>query len=181
MQSFLDVLDAVLQAAPVILAIDGPCAAGKTTLAQHLSERYQDAQVYHMDDFFLQPAMRTVERLQTPGGNVDYERFLQEVLLPLTQRTPFTYHKYDCQTGQLTPVHSTPARLSIVEGAYSLHPALRDYYDLKLFLDINEEVQAKRILQRNGPQMAGRFFNEWIPLEQKYFDALAVREAADFV
>ena len=60
----------------VLVAVDGNCCAGKTTLAERLRTRL-NATVFHMDDFFLQPQMRTAERLQTPGGNVDAERFLQ--------------------------------------------------------------------------------------------------------
>ena len=32
-----------------------------------------------MDDYFLQPYQRTEERLAEPGGNVDYERFKEEI------------------------------------------------------------------------------------------------------
>lgn len=181
MRQLLDTLDLLVQTAPIIIAIDGPSASGKTTFAQRLLKRYQDAQVFHMDDFFLPPAFRTAQRLETPGGNVYYERFLQEVLQPLMLREAFTYQAYDCVTGGLTPKNASPAQLSIVEGAYSLHPALRDYYDLKIFLEVDEEAQAKRIVQRNGLEAAQRFFNHWIPLENKYFDGLSIREAADVI
>ena len=36
----------------VIIAIDGKCTSGKTTLASKLAEIY-DCNVFHMDDFFL--------------------------------------------------------------------------------------------------------------------------------
>ncbi|MEE0332213.1 hypothetical protein [Bifidobacterium angulatum] len=36
----------------VFVAIDGPCASGKTTLARNLNERFGGI-VLHMDDFFL--------------------------------------------------------------------------------------------------------------------------------
>jgi len=36
----------------MFVAIDGPCASGKTTLARNLSERF-GGNVLHMDDFFL--------------------------------------------------------------------------------------------------------------------------------
>lgn len=65
----------------VLVAIDGRCGAGKTTLAARLQAELP-CRVFHMDDFFLQPYQRTPERLQAPGENVDHERFLQEVLLP---------------------------------------------------------------------------------------------------
>ena len=66
----------------VIVAIDGKCASGKTTLAAELAEIY-DCNVFHMDDFFLRPEQRTQQRFAESGGNVDYERFREEVLFPL--------------------------------------------------------------------------------------------------
>jgi len=45
----------------VLIAIDGPAASGKTTLAERLASRY-GAAVLHMDDYFLQPHQRTPER-----------------------------------------------------------------------------------------------------------------------
>ena len=58
----------------VIVAIDGPCTSGKTTLAAKLAEIY-DCNVFHMDNFFLRPEQRTAQRLSAPGENVDHERF----------------------------------------------------------------------------------------------------------
>ena len=66
-----------------------------------------------------------------------------------------------------------------VEGSYALHPALRDAYDLRVFLDIDAQRQSERILKRNGPEMHKRFINEWIPLENAYFDGLNVRQTAN--
>ena len=58
----------------IVVAVDGCAASGKTTLAKILKERY-DCQIIKMDDFFLPLNKRTEERLSTPGGNIDYERF----------------------------------------------------------------------------------------------------------
>ena len=44
-----------------IVAIDGKCTSGKTTLAAGLAEIF-DCNVLHMDDFFLRPEQRTPER-----------------------------------------------------------------------------------------------------------------------
>ena len=62
----------------IIIAIDGGCASGKTTLSKKLAEIY-DANVIHMDDFFLPFEMRTEERMKEIGGNFDYCRFKKEV------------------------------------------------------------------------------------------------------
>ena len=60
------------------VAIDGPCASGKSTLGALLRGVY-GANLFHMDDYFLPFARKTPERLAEPGGNVDYERFFAEV------------------------------------------------------------------------------------------------------
>ena len=67
---------------PFIVAIDGACCSGKTTLAQALGQALQ-APVFHMDDFYLPFALRTPQRLQMPGGHMDWERLAQEKELRL--------------------------------------------------------------------------------------------------
>ena len=52
----------------VIIAVDGPCTAGKTTLAAALAAEF-DCNIFHMDDFFLRPHQRTPERLAETGGD----------------------------------------------------------------------------------------------------------------
>ena len=80
-----------------LIAVDGRCASGKTTLAAQMQEAW-NCNVIHMDDFFLRPEQRTGERLQQPGGNVDWERFREEVLIPFRQGISFSYRPYDCHT-----------------------------------------------------------------------------------
>ena len=164
----------------VRVAIDGPCAAGKTTLGA-LLQRVYDATLFHMDDYFLPMSRKTPERLAEPGGNVDYERFSDEVA-SRPKGESVTWRRVDCSSQSLgAPVHTQPERLTVVEGGYSLHPALRDGYDLRVFLNIDPQRQSERILRRNGPAMHARFVNEWIPLENAYFDGAKVRDCADLV
>ena len=157
----------------------GGSASGKTTLGEMLKELY-DCNVFHMDDFFLRPEQRTEERYAEAGGNIDRERFLEEVLIPLSRNKPVHYRKFDCSTLTLSPAATiNPKKLTIVEGAYSMHPAFAGYYDLTVFLDISYELQKARIAKRNSPQMAERFYNEWIPLEETYFSETRAKERSD--
>ena len=157
----------------IIVAIDGNCTSGKTTLANQLAANY-DCNVFHMDDFFLRPEQRTPERFAEIGGNVDYERFNQEVLLPLKSGKPFSYRPFDCSTFQLTdPVTVMTKKLNIIEGTYSLHSYFGAVYDLKVFLTITPELQQERILQRPA-FLHKRFFEEWIPMENRYFEKLII-------
>ena len=170
-----------LQKGRVILAIEGPCASGKSTLAGLLKQIY-GCSVFHMDDFFLRPEQRTTERLAKPGENVDWERFLEEVLLPISQDKSVTYRPFDCSVMALKDgIVIEPGRFVVIEGAYCMHPQLREYYDFSLFLNIDSDLQKKRIQKRNTPEKAERFFSTWIPMEQKYFKELAIKEYCDLV
>ena len=84
----------------VNIAIDGICGGGKTTLGEALAQRY-DCNLFHMDDFYLRKEQRTPERYAQPGGNVDYERFKEEVLDHLADEEGFTYRPFDCGTMDL--------------------------------------------------------------------------------
>ncbi|MCI7736644.1 MAG: hypothetical protein MSL26_05815 [Clostridiales bacterium] len=162
-----------------VVAIDGCCASGKTTLAALLGEIY-GADVLHMDDFFLRPGQRTPERYAAPGENVDHERFFEEVLLPLSQGRPYLYRRYDCQSGTLLPGQTrAPGRLTIVEGSYSLHPSLSPRYGLRILLTLDGQAQSARILARNGAAMHERFCSLWIPLENRYFEQTGVLRRCD--
>ena len=93
----------------VIVAIDGKCTSGKTTLASKLAELY-DCNVFHMDDVFPRPEQRTPER----------------------------------------------------------------------FAEVGEEIQRQRILERPA-FLHKRFFEEWIPMENRYFDGFAIPSEAGFI
>lgn len=170
-------LDGMLEKGRVILAVEGGSASGKTTLGGILGELY-GCTVFHTDDFFLRPEQRTPERYAEPGGNIDRERFLEEVLVPLSRNEAVHYRRFDCSTLTLSSaVEILPGRLTVIEGAYSMHPSFSQYYDLSVFLNISPELQRKRILLRNSPRQAEMFFNKWIPLEREYFSKLQVQKS----
>lgn len=172
-------LDKRLEKGMIKVALEGGSASGKTTLSEMLKTLYA-CTVFHMDDFFLQPYQRTPKRYAEIGGNIDYERFLKEVLIPLDKGEIVNYRKFDCAAMELgEPVAITPKKLTIVEGAYSMHTELAAYYDLSVFLDILPELQKERILKRNSPEMANRFFEEWIPLENIYFSKTQITKRCD--
>lgn len=162
---------------PFVIAIDGMSGSGKTTLGNLLWEQFPQSNLFHMDDFFLRPHQRTSERLVEIGGNVDYERFYEEILSQLENTNGLSYRKYNCQTQTLVPSqHVDWKPLVIVEGAYSQHPYFGDIYDLRIFCEISAEEQRNRILKRNGAEMLEHFEKEWIPKENQYFKHYKIKE-----
>ena len=163
------------------VAIDGCAASGKTTLASRLSERFS-APVLHMDDFFLRPFQRTPERYAEAGGNIDRERFCEEVLPHVSAHDAFSYRRFDCSSMSLENAVLLPANdIFIVEGTYSCHEAFAAAYNLKIFLALDPEEQRRRVVLRGGKGGADAFFEKWIPLENAYFNGQNVEKRCDLV
>ena len=165
----------------VLVAIDGRCGSGKTTLATALAERIK-APVVHADDFFLRPCQRTAARLAEPGGNLDRERLLEEVIINLHAGNDAIYRPYVCRDGTFgAPITVGACEAVIVEGSYSHHPDLACYYDLRVFVDVPADVQLARLSLREPAGKLDAFVSRWIPLEEKYISALSVKDKADMV
>jgi uridine kinase len=161
----------------VVIAIDGCAASGKTTLAKKLSNMF-NASVIHMDDFFLPLEKRTEERLNTPGGNIDYERFKEEVVNNLDN--DFTYQAFNCSIMKVDKeVFVKKTNLLIIEGSYSLHPYFGKYYDLSIFLDIDKDEQINRIRNRDGEFMLKKFVDKWIKYETNYHEFYHIKSIVD--
>ena len=167
---------------PFLIAIDGMCGSGKTTLGNHLAKEL-NASLFHMDDFFLQPHQRTEARLSEPGGNVDYERFKEEVLDHVADTNGVTYRPFSCHEWKLADKAITIPYNDIViaEGSYSHHPYFEDIYNIKIFLEISVEEQKKRIIARDGEAIWPMFEQKWIPMENRYFGEFRIKEYSDYI
>ncbi|MCL1832467.1 MAG: (d)CMP kinase [Oscillospiraceae bacterium] len=145
----------------MIVAIDGPAASGKSTLAEAAARKYGYT-VIHMDDFF--------------DDNIT--RFHDEVIVPLLRGSPFTYRAYDCGSGTYTAKTIADCELVLIEGVYSMRFA--EYYDFKIFIQVQKNEQMRR-LQARRPDLVQMFVNEWLPAEEKYFSEYNVVELCDYV
>ena len=165
----------------VWVAIDGPSASGKSSLGNFINDNFI-CNIFHMDDFFLPAERKTSDRLAEVGGNIDWERFEKEIIDNVHSGQNFTFNIYDClnlsyfETGKVFQ-----KRLNVVEGVYSMHPELIDTYDYKIFVDVDMDKQKQRIINRNNKHQVERFVNEWIPLENRYFEAANLKDRCDNV
>lgn len=161
-----------------LIAIDGRCGSGKSTLAKRLASDLS-SNLFHMDDFYLPKARKTKERLKEAGGNVDYERFKDEVLEKID--SDFTYQIFDCKRQELDETVSVIRKdFNIIEGSYALHPSLISYYDYKIYVDCDYDIRLERIKKRN-PDNYEDFISMWIPLEDAYFDKLMIKDQCDSI
>ena len=178
---FIEISQEMSKKERIMVAIDGQCASGKSFLARSLAQIF-DANVFHMDDFFLPPHMRDEKRLSKPGENVHHERFLENVLEPLAARRDVNLVRYDCQKDEFLKEQKIEAKkVNIVEGSYSMHENLKGFYDIKVFLCHDKDKQRERISAREDEDSAEMFFEKWILLEEMYFEATGVKNECDFV
>lgn len=166
---------------PILVALDGRCGSGKTTLAAQLAEAFPGSITVHTDDYYLPPADRVPGWEKIPCANMDLRRLRAEVLEPARAGRGFAYKAYSCREGTyLPPVACTPARFVLVEGSYSHHPALAACYDLRIFVTCSKAEQARRLQAREGARYAA-FVERWIPLEEGYFAKYAIPQSADLI
>lgn len=155
----------------VVIAVDGKSGTGKSHLSK-LIKACLSCSVVHMDDFFLPLEKRDARRLSFVGGNLDSERFYADVITPLKDRKEiFSYYPFDCSAMRLSDKkREIRGKVILVEGVYSLLPSFRPAYDLGYILQAPYRDRLSRIMARSGSRMLERFVNEWIPLEDAYFE-----------
>lgn len=162
-----------------IISIDGRCGSGKTGLAELIHELIP-CNIVHMDDYYLPMSHRAHNWTELPGGNIDFSRIFDEVIVPLRQREAIMYRPFDCASGSYRTATCLPVRpLTIVEGSYSQHPRLAKHYDLTIFLTCTPDVQVHRLRQREGRQFAS-FEQRWIPMEENYIRICTPNPKSDF-
>ena len=163
-----------------IVAIDGHSGSGKTTLATLITRLYA-CNVFNMDDFSLPWDRRGENWMDVPAGNMDLDRFAQEVLAPTRAGAGVLYRPYRCSTNTKSPGEQFEFRtLTVVEGSYSQHPALRGYYDLNIFLTCREEEQLRRLKEREGDYFP-TFQRLWLPLAARYAEMCRIPEQSDLL
>ena len=166
---------------PILIALDGRCGSGKTTLAAQLAGHFPGSRIIHTDDYYLPPARRVPGWEKIPCANMDLKRLRAEVLGPARAGQPFAYKAYSCREGAYQPpIPCQPARLVIVEGSYSHHPTLASCYDLRVFVTCSKAEQACRLHAREGARYPA-FAQRWIPLEEGYFAKYSIEESADLI
>ena len=175
------IADRLARQSAVLVALDGRCGSGKTTLAAQLTERFPQSITVHTDDFYLPPSRRVTGWESIPCANMDIQRLRDEVVAPARAEQAFSYQAYSCREGAYLPPRPLgSAPLVIVEGSYSHHPSLAPYYDIRIFVTCSPDEQARRLRKREG-ELYSNFVERWIPLEEGYFANYSIEENAEMM
>ncbi len=162
-------------------AIDGMTASGKTKLAEIISGIFE-CNVFHTEDFRLPPVMRTKSAMHGLTDDFDTERFKTEIIDHLQDTESFSWGVYNPEKGKYDKRKAAaPERLNIIEGLYSMHPKLGKYYDLSIFVDSDDVVQARILSARYGAVGYRQFAEASMVKEKKYLEENNIRLSADIV
>ncbi len=151
------------------VGIDGKGASGKTTLAAAVAAALPDAVVVHVDDF-ARPSVETWER----------DRFVAQVLVPLVDRRPAHYERWDWASDASAGWVEVPVGVPVVvEGVSSTDARLGVPWDVTLWLDASYDVRLARALARDGEDMREQWVDAWMPAEDAYEAAQRPQERVD--
>ncbi len=156
---------------PLVVAIDGHGAAGKSTLAENLRS-HLDVAVIHTDDFFRAETERNGHTTDAPMDRYyDATRLRDEVLVPLLEGNDVHFRAFDEADDEFReePVTVKPASVIVLEGVGSAGPALRDLVNRTILVHTPVDTRTER-LQR---QIAQEDWDEdWLEAERRYFKQL---------
>lgn len=157
---------------PIVL-IDGRAGSGKSTLADALQRKLFKVgkslpRVIHMDDLY--------EGWDGLQAGADY--LLRFVLKPLARKEGASWQEFDWSTnsrdGQWREFRGgTPL---IIEGCGSLSRAAAEIANIKVWLEVDEDVRHSRWLEREGND---EFWSRWSAQELEFYAREKSPELAD--
>jgi uridine kinase len=185
---------------PTRVAVDGPPAAGKTTLADELAVvmRAQGREVIRASiEGFLFPRSQRYRRGEHSGeacyhDSFDYDALHRVLLDPLgpggdRRFQPAIYDKRT-ETALSQPITTASAdAVLLFEGVFLLRPELIDRWDLRIFVSAAFEETLDRARTRDealygsAAEVERRFRKRYLPAQQLYFDAARPTDHADVV
>lgn len=182
---------------PTRVAVDGPPAAGKTTLADELAVmlRAQGRAVVRATiDDFLFPRAHRYRRGEYSAESCyfdahDYDVLKRVLLDPLGPggdrrfRTAVYDHRSDAATSP--PLMTAPAdAVLLFDGVFLLRPELVDRWDVRIVVSTAFEETVERALIResaSSPEVERRWRERYIPAQRLYLASARPAESADVI
>jgi uridine kinase len=169
----------------VLVAIDGPDCAGKTTFADALASAVSMPVLRASIDSFHNPReVRTARGLLSPEGfyrdSFDYSALERQLLTPFAAgsgevRTTVYDHRRDVAV-DAGPVSVGRDALLVLDGVFLLRPELRAWWTTSVYLHVSPETTLMRALVRDLDEL-GSAEEVRLRYEQRYLPGQALYRA----
>jgi uridine kinase len=145
----------------LVILIDGPAGAGKTTFAAQLAQSLEDCLVIHMDDLY--------EGWNSPLSDELFHRVVRDIIEPFRQHTTLVFATWNWETNTWNPtVQRTPPRCLIIEGVGAGARHIREVADVSVWLDLDDETGAVRVINRDG-EVSRPHIEAWLKHQRTHF------------
>jgi uridine kinase len=175
-------LQAHMQTSPLLVAIDGQSAAGKSTSARYIQQQIPDTVIVHADNFYRVMDEHERAALDARGGYLtyyDWQRLEAQILVPLAHGRSARYQRYNWGENQLGEWTVALAEgVIVVEGLYTLRPELRTYYHAKIWVETSFPTRMGRQDERTDPW---EWVERWEAAEVFYVQQQTPQAYADIV
>jgi uridine kinase len=139
---------------PLVIGIAGDSGAGKDTLVKHIKDIFGYGAITHIsgDDYHLwerkKPMWQVMTHLNPMANNL--EQYAKDLIDLCSGQSIISSH-YNHESGKFDkPQKIQGKNIIIASGLHALYlPILRDSYDLKIFLDIDENLRRFFKIQRD--------------------------------
>ncbi|WP_338653318.1 uridine kinase [Sporosarcina psychrophila] len=178
----------------VLIGIDGLGGSGKTMYAYKLQQQLEGSVILHLDDFVHKKEVRYNENYEEWYCYYHlqwrYDYLIQKLLLPLKSGLDVneTIEVYNRETDSyiLREIEIPAGTTVIIEGVFLQRPELRPYFEIVVYLELDQETRLKRITDRdiymgNKKEIALKYDQRYFPAEEKYIEQCNPLALADIV
>lgn len=169
---------------PTVVGIDGMAGAGKSTLVSKLRSALKSTQTVELDDFYRPATKFTADPnniKNTYDQYFDWNRLISTVLAPIQNGFESRYMKFDWNANKFNEEEKElyPNSVIFIDGVYAIHPNLRPYLQVKIYVETPEPVRSSRILGRNYEDSS--WYELWKTVENWYIDYHQPDKHADII
>lgn len=187
---------------PILIGIDGIDASGKTTLADELAEYLKDSIEYDIirasiDGFHNPEKIRYAKGKDSPQGyfydSFNFPMVIDKLLNPLySGNLEYKTRAFDHSTDSEVILSTQKANnnsILIMDGIFLLRPELINYWDLKIFLEVDFKVALQRNISRqlkedptfSEQKIIDRYNSRYMPGQKLYFKEVNPKDKSDII
>ena len=175
---------------PVRVCVDGPSAAGKTTLADRLAQALRPARMViraELDRFMTMVEDPDAHPYDSPESFYldawDYPAIRADLLEPLGPDGTRRYRTAPGGQGRTAPDDA----ILLADGVFLQRPELDTYWDLRIYLHVEPAESLRRAVARDQHWRGGaavaerRYRTTYLPAELRYQAQVHPRDRAQIV